>query len=254
MKFRIGIKREVRVIAALLGVSALIAFSERRQEGLTCKNVVIEIGNTHDNYFLDESDVMSLITNTGTPIIGNNLNRINLRAIEGKLKSDRHILEAELFGDLKGNLIVNVELRRPVARIVRTAGPDAYIAEDGTIMYTSDKFSARVLLISGEYADQLADLEDISVAENGGTLLEMIHFISNDTFWKAQVAQLDINSTGKIFIYPQVTGQLVEFGTAEEYKVKLKKLRIFYKEILPQKGWTKYDRVNVEYQGQVIAE
>jgi cell division protein FtsQ len=29
---------------------------------------------------------------------------------------------------------------------------------------------------------------------------------------------------------------------------------IFYKEILPTRGWNKYERVNVEYEGQVIAK
>jgi len=51
-----------------------------------------------------------------------------------------------------------------------------------------------------------------------------------------------------------VTGQRVEFGKAENIEEKFKKLMIFYKEILPQRGWTKYERVNLEYEGQVIAE
>jgi cell division protein FtsQ len=51
-----------------------------------------------------------------------------------------------------------------------------------------------------------------------------------------------------------VTGQLVEFGSSDHYQEKLMKLMVFYKEVLPQKGWTKYERVNLKYEGQVIAE
>lgn len=29
---------------------------------------------------------------------------------------------------------------------------------------------------------------------------------------------------------------------------------IFYKEILPTRGWTRYERVSLEYEGQIIAE
>jgi cell division protein FtsQ len=82
----------------------------------------------------------------------------------------------------------------------------------------------------------------------------MIHFVNESQFWKAQVAQLDINSQGDIILYPQVTGQLVEFGTSENFEEKFRKLMVFYKEILPQKGWTRYERVNLKYEGQVIAE
>ena len=34
---------------------------------------------------------------------------------------------------------------RPIARIVRNDGPDGYIAEDGTIMPVSEKFTSRVV-------------------------------------------------------------------------------------------------------------
>jgi len=53
---------------------------------------------------------------------------------------------------------------------------------------------------------------------------------------------------------PQVGAQTIEFGTAENMEEKLKKLKIFYKEILPQMGWSRYHRVNVEYNGQLVAE
>jgi cell division protein FtsQ len=96
--------------------------------------------------------------------------------------------------------------------------------------------------------------EDLTKSEEGLQLKEMIEFINEDDFWKAQVAQIDIAKDAKITIYPQVTGQRVEFGKAEDFEVKFKKLMIFYKEILPQRGWTKYERVNLQYEGQIIAE
>ena len=53
-----------------------------------------------------------------------------------KLKEDKHISNAEIFGDVKGNLTVNIVLRRPIARLVRNDGPDAYVAEDGEVAET----------------------------------------------------------------------------------------------------------------------
>jgi cell division protein FtsQ len=254
MKWRLNIRREIKVATALLAISFLIAFSERKQGGSVCKDIVIELDNLHGNHFLDEADIMKLVEGSGQSIKGIGIDRIDLRAIEKKIKYDKHILDAELFGDLKGNLIVNVELRRPVARIVQSDAPDAYIAEDGVIMPVSEKYSSRVILISGPFVKRLLEDEDLTKSEEGLQLKEMIEFINGDDFWKAQIAQLDINSNGKIVIYPQVTGQRVEFGKAENFEIKFKKLMIFYKEILPQRGWTKYDRVNLEYEGQIIAE
>jgi cell division protein FtsQ len=237
----------------LLGLSFLIAFAERKQGGSVCKNISVEINNLNENHFLDEADVLQLVDGSGETIKGIGIDRINLKQIEKKLKYDKHILDAELFGDLKGNLIVNVELRRPIARIVQKDAPDAYIAEDGVIMPVSEKYTSRVVLIIG-YVKALLESEDLNKTEEGKQLMEMIEYVNADRFWSAQVAQLDIERDGKINIFPQVTGQRVEFGRAENIETKFKKLMIFYKEILPTRGWTKYERVNLEYEGQVIAE
>lgn len=253
MKKSFSVRKEIKVAVALLGLSFLIAFAERKQGGSVCKNISVEIDNINENHFLDEADVMKLVEGSGEPVKGVGIDRINLKGIERKLKYDKHILDAELFGDLKGNLVVNVELRRPIARIVQNDAPDAYIAEDGVIMPVSEKYTSRVVLISG-YVKPLLESEDLNKSEDGKRLLEMIEYIKADRFWKAQVAQLDVDQSGKVDIFPQVTGQRVEFGKPENIEVKFKKLMVFYKEILPARGWTRYERVNLEYEGQVIAE
>jgi len=254
MKWKLNIRKEIKVAVSIVAISFLIAFSERKQDGLLCKDIVIDLDNIRENHFLDEADIMKLVEGSGQSIKGTSLDHINLKAIETKLKYDKHILEAELYGDLKGNLVVNVKLRRPIARIVQEDAPDAYIAEDGVIMPVSENYTSRVVLISGAYVKTLLASEDLNKLEEGKQLLEMIEFVNDDKFWKAQIAQLDINSAGKITIYPQMTGQLVQFGKAEDFEMKFKKLMIFYKEILPQRGWTRYERVNLEYNGQIIAE
>lgn len=253
MKLKLNIRKEVQVSAAILGLSFLIAFSERKQGGSVCKNISVELDNLNENHFLDEADILQLVEGSGQPVKGIGIDRINLKDIEKKLKFDKHILNAELFGDLKGNLIVNVELRRPIARVVQNDAPDAYIAEDGVIMPVSEKYTSRVVLVSG-YVKGLLESQDLNKSEEGKQLLEMIEYINADKFWKAQVAQLDLDKAGKIIIFPQVTGQRVEFGKPENVEAKFKKLMVFYKEILPTRGWTRYERVNLEYEGQVVAE
>jgi cell division protein FtsQ len=150
--------------------------------------------------------------------------------------------------------VVKAKLRRPIARLVRNDGPDGYIAEDGTVMPVSDKFTTRVVLISGSYIRGLLSLDNLNKTEETKSLMTMLEMIREDEFWRAQVAQLDIDSKGRINILPQVGGQTIEFGVAENLETKFKKMKIFYKEILPQKGWNTYKRVNLEYEGQIIAE
>jgi cell division protein FtsQ len=254
MKWKLSFKRELRVAVALIGVAALIGFSEREQGRIVCRNVVVEVNNDHENYFMDEAEVGKLVATVQPGMIGADMNDLNLKDIEKKLMNDSHIGDAQLFSDLKGNIVVSVELRRPIARIVRSQGPDAYIAEDGTIMSTSDRYTSRVLLLTGGFCEKLVKGENILEVEQGSGLLEMIRYVYANEFWRAQVSQLDISSAGDVRIIPQVTGQIVEFGKTDQVETKFAKLMIFYKKILPQRGWTKYQRVNLEYEGQIIAE
>jgi cell division protein FtsQ len=253
MKLKFSIRNEFKIAAGLLFVSFLIAFSERKQSGVLCTNVRVEIRNIHENHFMDEADVNRLVQASIPTLKGTALRRIDLASVEKALMADRHIRDAELFGDLKGNLVVRVDLRRPMARVIQDDAPDAYVAEDGTVMGISDKFSSRVMILSGKGMKTLVESGDLAKSEEGRKLLEMMEYILDDPFWTAQVAQLDRNTKGEITLYPQVTGQVVDFGKPEGYAEKFRKLMVFYKEILPQKGWTRYERVNLTYEGQLIA-
>jgi cell division protein FtsQ len=44
----------------------------------------------------------------------------------------------------------------------------------------------------------------------------------------------------------------VEFGKARDMAEKFEKLRLFYINSLPAKGWHHYNRINLEYHNQVI--
>jgi cell division protein FtsQ len=150
--------------------------------------------------------------------------------------------------------MVNVSLRRPIARIVRNDGPDAYIADDGTIMPVSDKFVSRVILISGVFADKMIKLSNLHQSEAGKQIMLMIDMIRGDDFWSAQIAQIDFDNKVKAVLFPQVGDERIEFGKPDNLEVKFRKLKIFYNEILPRVGWNKYNRINLEFEGQVVAE
>lgn len=254
MKFKINIRREIKIAVVLVVVFGLIAFTERMKGDIAVHDVQIKIKNLHENHFLDESDIADLMQLDHQNIRGASVSKVDFKTIEKRIKRDPFIKEAELYSDLKGNLIVNVELRRPIARMVRNDGPDGYIAEDGTIMPTSDRFTSRVILVSGGYVNHILKEQTIYNLEQGEQLLQMINRIREDNFWNAQIAQLDIDNHGKITIIPQVGDESIEFGLPEDIEMKFKKLRIFYKEILPRVGWNKYSRVNLEFDGQIVAE
>lgn len=254
MKVKINIRKELKLMLSLAVLLVLIAFAEREQHDTLVKDIAITIDNIEDNHFIDENDVRELMEVNNVNLVGSERGAISLKQLERNIKSNKFVDDAELYSDLKGNLLVQVDLRRPIARIVRNDGPDGYVAEDGTIMPVSDKFTARVILISGAFTPRLLSMGNLTTTPEGLQLMELLEVIREEEFWNAQLAQLDINAKGKVVLYPQVGDEQIEFGVIENIENKLNKLMIFYKEILPAKGWNKYKRVNLEYEGQIVAE
>ncbi len=245
-----------KILAAVLGVvtlTLLIAFSGGNDRRV-CNKVLININNQLDNHFVDNTDVMRLLTDGFTRQLERALFAdINVRQLEMKLLLNPYIREAEIYRDLRGHLLVQVDLRRPMARIVQSGGADAYIAEDGTILPVSDKFSARVLTISGNQVAALTATESIAHSDFR-PLYELVAYINRHEFWRAQIAQIELLDKGEVRLWPQVTKQYIEFGKPEKLTDKFKRLRVFYKDILPRKGWNTYKRVNVKYSNQIICE
>jgi cell division protein FtsQ len=254
MKYKISIKRELKFVAVLVGVVGLIAFTERMKGETTVRDIQIRIENIQDNHFLEEQDVADLMQLDHQNLVGASLSKLNFKEIEKRVKVSPYIDDAQLYSDLRGNLTVKVELRRPIARMVRNDGPDGYIAEDGTIMPVSDRFTSRVILLSGPFVRQLLRQGNMNESQEGKQLMTMLNIINEDEFWKAQITELDVDGNSRVSLVPQVGDEKIEFGRPEDFDTKFKKLKIFYKEILPRVGWNKYQRVNLEFAGQIVAE
>ncbi len=240
---------------AILFVISAIGFAEKKHSNRVCEEVQIKINNQNSNLFVLEEDILELINFDSA--VGDRITAGKMAEMENRLLSHDFIIEAEVFCDLRGKLIVEVSQSEPIARVVRPNNPDAYISSTGAILPVSDKFAARVLLITGEYADTIINAQLSSHKIIQGTtndVLELIRYIYDREFWRAQVTQLDINAHGDIVMYPQVGKQPVEFGTPDNLESKFSRMALFYKKILPKKGWNSYHRVSVKYTDQIICE
>src|SRR5690606_34534625 len=146
--------------------------------------------------FINENEIRSLITAQGTEyIVGEDFADIPLKKLEERLEAHKYVQEAEVYRDLQGNLTAKVVQSRPIARILRPDAPEAYISAAGEILPLSERYTARVMLIDGPYADRLIR-DGLTKDEKNHQIFELLKFIDNDEFWRAQIAQLTIDSKG----------------------------------------------------------
>jgi cell division protein FtsQ len=246
-KIIIGIIISVLVIAGL----AFVAF---RADNRSVNAVIVNILDKQRYEFVTEKDILETIAKSGLCQIGiTKLSDIDLRAVEEKVKATNFIAVCHVSKDVMGNLVIDVKQNRPLARVFRPNMQSDYVAENGAMMQLSKKYTARVPVIIGEGTYKLKNLycQEDSL---GKQLLNFLTFIDKDEFWKSQISQIEFDKKLQISFYTQAGNQRIELGKPENYEKKLAKLMIFYKEIVPVKGWGAYKRVNVAYDKQIICE
>jgi cell division protein FtsQ len=208
-----------------------------------------EIVINSENKFLDRYRIESLITEK----MGKDSIIKNADIIEKNILANPFVKEIKLYQDLSNKLIVDLVQYQPIARLVSENKKDFYIDLHGNIFPTSTKFSERVLLI---YTDDNInyDLKNINSTDYGKKIFTMINYIINDTFLSKIISEIDINYDKNIIIYPQVSKQKIIFGYPEQIDVKFDKLMLFYKKVLPAKGWNTYKTVNLKFKNQIICD
>ncbi len=254
MKSKKQIIKSIKVVTVTILALLFFGFVEKQHNEKICKSIQIKINQWQNCYFIDEKDIRELMhLSTGTPIIGSSFKNLDLKKMENKIISHKFVHDAEVYRDIRGELFVNIVQNRPIARIIQSDGPDAYISSEGEVLPISDQYTARVLLISGTGANELIR-SDLIDTEFGSNLFKLLEIIDTDPFWRAEIAQIEIDHKGELTFHLQVGKQTVAFGQPVEISKKLKKLDIFFEQILPQKGWNSYEMVSVKYRDQIICK
>ena len=231
-------------ILTTLFIVVIVIFSFKNNSS-PIKEIVVN----SENKFLDRYQIESLITEkmNKDSIIK------NANIIEKNILANPFVKEIKLYQDLSNKLIVDLVQYQPIARLVSENKKDFYIDLHGNIFPTSTKFSERVLLI--HTADNINfDLKNINSTDYGKKIFTMINYIINDIFLSKIISEIDINNNKNIIIYPQVSKQKIIFGYPEQIDVKFDKLMLFYKKILPAKGWNTYKTVNLKFKNQIICD
>lgn len=239
------------VIVAWLCLVGAIGFSVyyvyMKWAAVRCQAVVVNI-NPSSPRFMDEAEIAGMIEKSGEPIIGHRLAAININKLEARLSSFTTLNNVEIFRkvDAKGisftgKLIISVDQRTPVIRM-KNSTDDYYLDSEGVKIPTSPKYVERILIATGTIPDDQVKK----------MLLKMADFINKDDFWRAQIEQVFIQENGELLLVPQVGGYLIEFGTPEEYELKLRNLKAVYQQGFKNMGWNRYKTISVKYRNQVV--
>lgn len=231
----------------------LMIFSGVKNNKRTIEKMEVDIAEEDGMMFTNEREVMSLITDQNREyVLGIKASTIDPKTLEDRVHQNPFVKDVQVYRDVRGNLEVKVIQSKPIARVYSNGRSDKYIDANGRILPTKAKQTARVPILETEFDFNWE--ENMLESSFGTQVFDLLNYIEQDPFWKAQIAQIVAKSNGEVELYPQVTKQKIEFGKPQDFEEKFSKLMIFYKEILPKKGWNEYEKVNIKFKDQIICE
>jgi len=245
-------KRFIQTGWIVLGLGTIVLFGAALQKKAQkiCTGIQVEIAGAAQNMFLDEKEIVGLL-NLQQPVVGTSMNKTDLRGLESFVEKNSWIQNAEMYFDNQQILQVRIVERQPVARVFLIDGGSFYVDSSGLRLPLSDKVSARVPVFTGFPSSQPILAKPDSALLDG--IVNLAQFIQADSFWMAQIAQVNINGQSNFELIPMVGSQLILLGDADVLDRKFHRLNAFYQQALLQQGLNTYEKLDIRFDNQVVA-
>lgn len=248
-----------------IGVVVVLSMSKSAQKESECLSPSIYIKVDGANSFLTDQELRTRLERQGLIYPHQKIEKLPLKKIEDCIKAMTEIREAKAYISLGGRWNIDVELRKPIARIFNNSGESFYLDDLGFTFTPSHTKPAKVVVVTGNIPDR-QNSQSVEKIINNDTLKTILflddiyrisYYVCSDPFLSAQIGQIHREKNGDFVLVPQVGKQIIIFGSANsdlEVEKKFKKLILFYKQGLPYEGWNKYSEINLKYDKQIVCK
>ena len=237
------------IAAAALIVLFVVSWKAKNEKKLTDIQVEL-VGESAQALFMDEIAIRSILNEQGVHV-GVPIEQVNLTQLERFIEKTEWVKNAEFFIDNKLVLEAKIEQRIPIARVFTANGASFYIDNEGWRLPLKQLTVLNLPVFTGFPTDQA------KLSKPDSALLKEVLFfaktIQKDSFFMAQVAQVNIEPNGTFQMVPTLGDHLVLLGTVEQLEDKLNRLFTFYKKVWVGAGINAYQMIDCRFDHQVVA-
>ena len=230
----------VLVLLAGYVLFAVIALCDKPSEQV-CQGIRLEIRDSLKTGYMTTADITALLVKNGLNPTGQPLDAVSLRDMEKALEASPLIAASECYKTLSGHVVVEVECRRPILRVLPNGGDSYYLDEEGEVIEHIAK-AVYVPVVTGYITREFAQKE----------LLELARYLQDSELWNAQIEQICVTWRGELELIPRVGDHVIALGRPEKYAEKFDNLQTFYEKGLSKVGWDRYSHINVDFNNKVI--
>jgi cell division protein FtsQ len=228
-------------IAVILGyVGFMIWAYSDADKSVICTSFDVQMKDASSMRLISEFEIAKILDVKGLNPVGEKYKNISTEEIERELLRNEMIKTAECYKTTSGKVIVEVKQRTPKFLIV---GNDSYYVDsDRKLMPVSLNYAAYVPVVSGRVLRGMATHE----------IFDFVSYLEKDTFWNAQIEQIFIRDDLKVELVPRVGNAVIILGKFDNFEKKLRNLHELYKQGFNVVGWNRYDKIDLQYHGQIV--
>ena len=247
------VKNIILRLTMLIGLSAfivLVVFAKINRDESKVKKIKIGIDEWNGNAFVTKPQVLFLIQQN-FDVMDKKLSGKDLEKIEKSVTIIPQVKKSNAYTDNNGNLNIKIVQREPLFRVYNVQYLSFYVDENGVKFPTSINYAAKVPVITGNIFEVCDSSQKIQSAELK-KIFNIIQTVNKNKLWRAMIGQYNINEKKQVEAIPRFGNCTVIFGDDKDIEQKLKRLDIFYFDVLKKIGWNYYKVINIMYKDQVV--
>lgn len=191
-----------------------------------------------NNLFITKDSIKSAVIEI---ITTKNIHKssVHLKALEFELNKIELVRKSDVFIDVNGTMIIDIEQRKPIARFIDNK---SYLDEDGLVMPKSKYYSARVPVIKG-YSNTQDQLD---------LIYKLSNYIRDDKFLSQSATEILIDSNSNFSIKLRDYRFKILIGQLNNLDLKIKNFKAFYINASANQILNKYSVINLQFDNQVV--
>ena len=252
------VRRSIATILFITSLGLAMRFATQQYATTACSQIKIEIQSHHGQTFITEKDVLHLLQSTDhIPTVDIQLSQIHSYSIQQQLLKQPFVKSVLVFKTWPNTVHIHVKSKYMICRLLNLAQPNnvpLYVDSDGNILPIAIASAPPLpLLIIDDSLENILQWHDKGQICDRG-LITLLHYLYRDPFFCHQITSLQMADNHKLTFGTQIGNHKIEFGKPEHIHSKFEKIRLFYSQVIPYKGWNAYHRINVEFSNQLICE
>lgn len=250
-------------ILLITGVGVIFYLANKFDENKILDSPNVAIHYEGENAMLTEKELLHRLREKHLIFNDQRVKELDITIIEEAINNMPEVKNAHVFRDIGSTWNIELELRKPIARIFNRFGQSFYLDADGYLMNRSDLHTARTLVFTGNINDkfqvgninEIINNDSLKSIKKLDDIYRISNYVCNDPLLYHLISQVHIDENGNFIMIPIVGEALIVFGKADSERSvadKFDRLKVFYQQGMPFEGWNKYAEINLSYDGQIV--